>query len=505
MNFDFSAIFPTILESMGSFQPEIILGAGFLALVIIDLFLKKEHSPVIAILSLVVLLFSFIAVNGQVGQSESIFFKMYVVDSFSVFFKYLFIISAFLTILISLFADELKENGRRVGEYFVLIIGLTFGMVLMAGASNLLMIFLSIEMVSLVSYILVSYLKEDKKSNEAGLKYVIYGAFSSGLMIYGMSLLYGLTGSLDLGDINRFLVANSVNPIVLTLSFILIFGGFGYKIAAVPFHFWSPDVYEGAPTAITAFLSVGPKAAGFAIILRFLHSVFISHPVTDGYATLQIIDWVGILTVISVLTMTVGNVIALWQSNVKRLLAYSSIAHAGYMLMGTVLLSDQGISAIMFYLSYYLLMNIAIFFAFILIANFTKSYELDDMKGMGIKAPILAIPIVILLASLTGIPGTIGFAGKFVLFLAVLEKGSLYFWLAVIAVINSAISVFYYFKIAKVMFLKKLSDEDNQTKFDVPFAPAALLILLTIPVIVLGVYWQPIYDFAVSSAKMISL
>lgn len=502
MNYD--AIFSSILDSMGYFQPELILGGGFLALLIIDLFLKKEHSPIIAILALIVLTFTLVSVNAQAGVVQSLFFKMYAVDGFSIFFKYLFIIAAALAIVISLFSDELKKNGRRVGEYFILIIGLTFGMVLMAGSTNLLMIFLSIELVSIASYVLVSFLKDDKKSNEAGLKYIMYGAFSSGLMIYGMSLIYGLSGSLEIGEINRFFTANTVNPVVLTLAIILVLGGFAYKIAAVPFHFWSPDVYEGAPTPITAFLSVGPKAAGFAVILRFFHGLFISHQIPDGFESLQIIDWTGIIAALAVLTMTVGNITALWQTNVKRMLAYSSIAHAGYILMGVILLSDHGTAAVMFYLSYYLLMNLGIFYGLILIANKTNSFELDDLRGMGMRAPLIAVPIVVFLASLTGIPGTVGFAGKFMLFVAVLEKGSLFFWLAVIAVINSAISAFYYFKIVKIMFLKK-STEDSPVEVSVSFVPAALLILLTIPTIVLGLYWQPLYEMALTSVKMISL
>lgn len=501
---NYQSLFDVVIGNLGYFQPEIILGGGFLLLLIIDLFLKKEQSPIIAFLSLIVLVFAFFAVNAQSGTEQSLFFRMYAVDSYSVFFKYIFLISAAITILISLSSAELKKNNRRVGEYYIILVGLTFGMVLMSGATNLLMMFLAIELVSMASYVLVSFLKDDKKSNESGLKYIIYGAFSSGLMIYGMSLIYGATGTLDIADINRFLSANSVSPVLMTLSILLVLGGFGYKIAAVPFHFWSPDVYEGAPTPITAFLSVGPKAAGFALILRFFKGMFISHSIPDGFESLALVDWTAIIAAMAVLTMTVGNVSALWQTNVKRMFAYSSIAHAGYLLMGVLLLSDHGTAAVLFYLTYYMLMNLGAFFAIMLIANKTNSFELDDLRGMGMRAPILAIPLVVFLASLTGIPGTVGFAGKFMLFVAVLEKGNLYFWLAIIAVINSAISAFYYFKIVKMMFLKK-STEDNPVEVTVsPFA-AILLILLTIPTIVLGLYWQPLYDFALASVRMISM
>lgn len=502
MNLD--ALYTYVLNSIALLQPEVIVTIGLLGVLIIDLFTPKSMHKWSAGVFLGVMVLALISLSGQSGVQASVFFGMIAVDGYAVFFKYLFLVSAILATLITLFSDEMDRNGRRFGDYFIVMSGLVLGMMLMAGANNLLMMFISIELVSLASYILVSYLKDEKTSNEAGVKYIIYGAFSSGLMIYGISLIYGITGTLSISEINEVLKnpAVVIDPVTLTIAVLLTLGGFGYKIAAAPFHFWAPDAYEGAPTPVAAFLSVGPKAAGFAMMLRFFKTIFFGTSTPEGYQILDNIDWVSILAAVSVLTMTIGNVTALWQQNVKRMLAYSSIAHAGYILMGVILLSDSGIAAMMFYLAYYLIMNLGVFFTAMLIADKVQSFELDDWRGMGFRAPVLAVPMVIFLASLIGIPGTVGFAGKFLLFVAVLQQGSLYFWLALIAVANSVVSAFYYFKVVKMMYLKKpVENADGPISVSIP--ATVLVFVFAVPTIVLGLWWQPLYNWALASVRML--
>ncbi|MFQ5864200.1 MAG: NADH-quinone oxidoreductase subunit N, partial [bacterium] len=484
--------------------PELILTGAILILVIADILLKKEHSPWTSFLALGGLVIAFIAVLLQYKlDSRSIFNDMLVVDPFALYFKVLFIASTVLVILLSIGSIELA--GRPVGEYFTLLLSVTLGMFLMASATNLITIFIAIELVSVTSFVLATYLKTRRRSSEAGLKYAIYGAFSSGLMLYGISLIYGLTGSLNIYEISEIL--NTTNPERLTLfiSVLLILAGFGYKIAAVPFHFWAPDVYEGAPTPITAFLSVGPKAAGFALLIRFFNVALVSGG-SNGSATQWIsiagLDWSQLLAVISAATMTLGNLIAIVQNNIKRLLAYSSIAHAGYALMGTVLLSEQGIYATIFYLVVYYLMNLGAFLVVIVNQDLVGSESINDYKGLAWTAPIPAVAMGVFLFSLTGLPPTGGFVGKFYLFAALIKGGTEYYWLAVVGIINSVISLYYYARILKAMFLER-ADVEESVRLTVSPYYITLLVILVIPTILLGVYWAPLADFANNSLEFL--
>jgi len=503
MNLD--ALITYTLTSTALLQPELLVAVGLMLILVTDLFLEKTVQKWISVLFFLVMGLALVSLARQSEVQAQVFSGLISIDGYSVFFKYLFVVSALLAGVMSLFSEELNQNKRRLGEYFIVMTGMVLGMMLMAGAANLLMMFVAIELVSLSSYILVSYLKDDKISNESGVKYIIYGSFSSGLMIYGISLIYGITGTLSLSEMNAVLQnpAVTIDPVTLTISVLLILGGLGYKVAAAPFHFWAPDAYQGAPTPVAAFLSVAPKAAGFAMMLRFFKTVFFGSATQDGYVPLASLDWVSILAVISVLTMTIGNVTALWQQNVKRMLAYSSIAHAGYILMGVLLLSDSGIAAMMFYLAYYLIMNLGAFYVTMLLGDRVQSYELDDWRGLGFRAPVLAVPMVIFLASLIGIPGTVGFAGKFLLFVAVLQQGSLYFWLALIAVANSVVSAFYYFKVAKILFLKKSADPHAEP-VTAPVPAVVLLFVFAVPTLILGIWWSPLYNWAMASVRMIT-
>jgi NADH-quinone oxidoreductase subunit N len=447
-----------------------------------------------------------ILVLRQSGLNASIFSSMIAVDSFAVFFKLIVILTAILIVVFSLGSAELNAGGRKVGEYYALLTAGTLGMMLMAGASNLLMMYLALELSSISSYLLSGYTREAADSSEASLKYVIYGALSSGLMIYGISIVYGLTGSLSLYTINQalpgVLAQEGASSYALLVAGVLALAGFGYKISAVPFHFWTPDVYEGAPITITAFLSVASKAGGFAMMIRFFKVLFIdvnAVPLVAGtWTLLQGLRWMDIVALLSVLTMSVGNLVAIWQNNLKRLLAYSSIAHAGYMLMGVVVLSNEGLAAIMVYFAVYLFMNLGAFFVVMLISNKTGSEEIDDYKGMGARSPFLAFALATFLVSLTGLPPTAGFIGKLYLFASLMNGG--WVWLAVVGALNSVVALYYYVRIFRNMYLR--SDEQHGAPLAVGSMETAVLLVLLIPTLLLGLYFTPIVELAQASVRI---
>jgi NADH-quinone oxidoreductase subunit N len=428
---------------------------------------------------------------------------MVAVDSFAYFFKLVIIITAILIVVFSLGSSELNTAKRKLGEYYALLVALTLGMVLMAGASNLLMMYLALELSSISSYILSGYTKEAPDSSEASLKYVIYGALSSGLMLYGISIIYGLTGSLDIYTINQVLAQGHYNTIALLIAGILAMAGFGYKISAVPFHFWTPDVYEGAPITITAFLSVASKAGGFAMMIRFFKVTFIDSSVValplGAWASLKGFEWYHLVAAISVLTMTLGNLVAIWQNNLKRLLAYSSIAHAGYMLMGVVVLSNDGLAAIMLYFVVYLFMNLGAFYIVMLIADKTGSEDIEDYKGLGPRAPFITIALAVFLVSLTGLPPTAGFIGKLYLFAALLNHG--WVWLAIVGALNSVISLYYYVRIFRNMYLRS-SEHQQVAPLHFTVMQKATVLVLLVPTLLLGLYFGPLVQLAQASVKI---
>jgi len=421
------------------------------------------------------------------------------------FFKYFLVITSLLIVLFSFQSLELRKQAGHTGEYYCLIAALTFGMVLMSGAANLLLIYIAIELVSITSYILAGFSKSMKRSNEAALKYVIYGGASSGLMLYGISILFGLTGTLDLNTIQQVLGSGQVittgwNFAALIAGIVLMLAGFGYKISAVPFHFWTPDVYEGAPITITAFLAVGSKAAGFAVMVRFFYTSFFDGFLGNGtWASFAGVEWNLILAVLSVLTMTLGNFVAIWQDNLKRLLAYSSIAHAGYILMGVVVMSDLGLASMLLYLMVYFFMNLGAFYVVMLIADKIGSEKIDDYNGLGKRAPIIGVGLSVFLISLTGLPPTAGFIGKFFIFASVMD--SEFIWLAIVAIINSVVSLYYYARVLRNMYLREPLDGDSSP---ISFSPMAILmvVLFIIPNILFGIFYQPLMNIAQHSISI---
>jgi NADH-quinone oxidoreductase subunit N len=431
---------------------------------------------------------------------------MIAVDPFASFFKLLVGSTAVIIFLFSLYSAEVLATVKRLVEYSSLLVAMTLGMYLMAGATNLLMMVLSIELTGLSSYVLAGYTKEAPDSSEASLKYIIYGALSTGLMLYGISILFGLTGgAMDVYAINRALVTMPVSPIALLVASLLIIAGLGYKISAVPFHFWTPDVYEGAPVTITAFLSVASKASGFALLMRFFKIAFIDSSAVGlpagFWVTLQGFEWNKIIAVLSVLTMTLGNLVAVWQNNLKRLLAYSSIAHAGYMLMGLVILSDKGIAAVMIYFIVYMFMNLGAFYVVMLVANKTGSEDIDSYKGLGFRAPFVGVSLVIFFIALAGLPPTAGFIGKLFIFASLLDAR--WVWLAIVGALNSVVSLYYYVRVVRNMFLRDPEERAAQLKFSVP--EILILLLLVVPTFFFGLYYSPLVDLANASVHMLGI
>ncbi len=487
------------IDSLLHFSPEILIVIFAAAVIILDLVVKNRESVAVAHLALVGCLCTLAAVlfiHFSFRNPVSLFEGMIRLDEFSTFFKILLLLATAATILFSLRSQEL--DAKLKGEYYALLLAITLGMFLMASSTNLLMIFIALETVSLTSYILAGFLTHSPRSSEAAFKYITYGAVASGTMLFGLSLLFGMAGTGDLtqigGRLTELLASGEVSSLTVLIAITFVLAGVGYKIASVPFHMWSPDVYEGAPIPITAFLSVASKSAGFALFIRFFYTGF------GSTGLMQSVDWPFMLAIVSALTMTVGNLAALPQQNVKRLLAYSSIAHGGYLLMGGVLLSAEGVGAILFYLVVYLFMNLGAFYVVVLIANEVGSEMVDGYRGLSSRAPLVAWAMVIFLVSLAGIPPFAGFFGKWILFTAVLEQG--YYWLALVGLLNSVISLYYYARIVKAMFFEEADEETDSVSFST--STFALLSVFVIPTIFIG-FLNIFYTFSNISASVIPI
>lgn len=431
-----AALLPSIVASL----PEIIVVTGACILLIAGQFVPKERDAVLVWSSVVIVLLAALATFTLSGGAQPAYAGMFVADPFSVFFKSLFYLSILLTFLLSRNYADIEGIGGS--EYYVLLLLALSGMMIMASATDLLSIYVGLELMVLCTYVLTGFLRREQRSNEAALKYVILGAVSTGIFLYGVSLVYGLTGTTQLDRMAAAVTGDPLDPGLL-LAVVFIVAGLVFKIGAVPFHMWVPDVYEGAPTTITAFMSVGPKAAGFAVILR----VFLN-PLVAGSNV-----WI-ILAIIAVVTMALGSFVALVQDNFKRLLAYSSIAHAGFAIFGIVAGGADGVASVMLYLLIYTFMNLGIFGAVIMMRNGNFSGEvIEDYAGFAKLHPGLALLMLLYLFSLAGIPPTAGFFAKFYVLVALIERG--FVLLAVIAVLLSAVAAYFYIRIVMVMFMRE--------------------------------------------------
>ena len=483
------------------FIPELSLITFAIVVILLDLFIQRKGLlAVVSIAGLVVAAGFTIAMamtDMWGGSSQAIFNNMLAVDNFALFFKLLFLGIAALVILAS--TDYVSKFARFQGEYYALVLLSALGMMLMAATAELISIYVALELTSISLYVLVGFLK-NPKSTEASLKYLLLGAVASAVLLYGMALVFGFTGKTQLGEIAQVIQAMSLSGILsspgLILGIVLLIAGFGFKIAAVPFHMWVPDVYEGAPTPITAYLSVASKAAGFAIILRVFYSAF-------GLPQWLSLDWGLIFAVLAAIGMTLGNIVALPQTNIKRMLGYSSIAQAGYLMVGlaTVGLSPVadavGRSAVLFFLAGYAFANLGAFIAIIAISNKVNSDLIEDYSGMSKRAPLLALGLTLCLISLIGMPPAAGFMAKFYIFSGAVQHGLL--WLVVIAVINSVISAYYYLRVVKVMWLGEPVSEEK-----VPSSGALRLALSVscLGVLLLGVIPGFVMKLAEAAAQM---
>ena len=482
------------LDSLSHFIPELILAAGTLAIIVLDLALRDKSK--LGDIALIVAAASILALGFEPSSGGAwLFHRMLVFDSFAIFFRALIALAAVVAIWMSIGSEEVKNCDQ--GEYYAMLLASTFAMLLMAESANLLMAYLALEFASLTSYILTGFLRHNRRSLEAALKYLIYGGVASGTMIYGMSWIFGVSGSLDFAAINHALSTPAHLPVLAVfIALVLILAGMGYKVASVPFHMWAPDVYTGAPIPVTTFLAIGSKAAGFALLTRFFFPA-ISHLAAGGsWIALAGVDWPQLLLFVCVITMTLGNLAALQQTNMKRLLAYSSIAQAGYALMGFVVLSNDGIQAMLFYLFAYYVMDAGAFLVVMIVANSTGREDIDAYRGLAWRGGIVpAIALTIFLFSLTGIPLTVGFIGKFYLFAAVI-KGQFYL-LATVGVLNSVVSLYYYLRPVRMMFLEQPKGDEGTLKFE-PWN-YGLMGVLACATIVFGLYWGPIIAFAARS------
>ena len=453
-------------------MPELVITLTLLIVLVFDLFdsISKTVLGWMTIVGAGIALWVSIQMH-QAGMVGTQFSEMFKVDNFSLFFNIIFLVSTILVALISI--SYLGSGDRKQGPYYILILLATLGMMLMAAGNELIIVFLGLELMSLSLYVLAGYFRESPASSEAGMKYLLLGAFASAFFLYGIALIYGGAGTTSVPAIAEAVASPNKSPLLLAGMFLLIVG-FGFKVAIVPFHQWAPDVYEGAPTTIAAFISAGPKAAGFAAFLRIF---------MEALPNLQV-EWSGVIILLAMLTMTVGNVIAIAQTNIKRMLAYSSIAHAGYILIGLAAANSEGISSAMLYLLIYCVMNIGAFGAVILAKTADgESLMISDYAGLGLRKPLLAMFMTVMLLSLAGFPPTAGFVGKFYIFKSAVQAGHI--WLVIIGAVNTAISAFYYLRVVVTMYMR---EPEEELEFS-PYASTLVvgLIIAAIGVLLIGV------------------
>ncbi len=457
------------LKDVSFFSPELTLICVGLILMLLDLIVrKKEIVAAFAVAGAIVAMYGTYKLYG-IYEPQTAFNGMFLLDGYANFFKLIFYLNIILTICISI--KYMAVEKAAYGEYYALLMFATTGMMIMASAGDLIVLYLGLELMALSTYILAGLIRTQPRSNEAALKYFFLGAFSSAFLLYGISLTYGLTGTTNIKEIAAALTALQISGSpILYLSMIFMIVAFGFKIALVPFHMWAPDVYEGAPTSITAFMSVGPKAAGFAVLGRVLF---------DAFAMMHV-QWSSILIPIAVITMAVGSIIALAQTNIKRMLAYSSIAHAGYMLLGIITGTHEGLSSTINYLMIYLFMNIGAFAIVIMLRREGfQGEDLEDYMGLAKSHPLASALMLIFMFSLAGIPPTAGFVGKFYVFMEVINAG--YVYLAIIAVVFSAISAFFYLRVIMYMYMKDPKGEVTLTtspSMSIALAVTAMMILI---------------------------
>ena len=465
--------------------PMLVLAATAAIVIVLDLLPpreRKDHLGFVSALGVVLTLVMTYWMTFAIGGGELRGFRgMVVLDPFALFFN---IVIGYATGLVILFSmDYIRREGQEAGEFYILVLLSSLGMMLMASAGDLIIVFLGLETMSIALYVLTGFFRHRLEAGEASMKYFLIGAFASAFFLYGIALIFGATGSTNLDRIANAVAAGAGRDPMLAIGFGLLLVGFGFKISAVPFHMWAPDAYEGAPTSITAFIATGSKAAAFASLLRVLLTALRGAP----------LDWPMLMWGMAAITMTVGNVVALAQQNLKRMLAYSSIAHVGYMLVGVVAGGSLGNGAVLFYLLVYTFTTAGAFGAILLLErNGREAVQLADYGGLATRHPVLAVALSVFLLSLIGIPPTAGFVGKFYLFGAAVKSG--YVWLAVIGVLNSAVAAYYYLRLIVFMYMRE--PEGAPTVMAPSFSGALALVVALWGVVQLGVAPGPLFDLA---------
>jgi NADH-quinone oxidoreductase subunit N len=475
-------MFPVINWSLISL--EVLMSIILVILVVVDIALPKNaDKDWLGIFSFISLFGLIIFWLTQENLNGVTFSGMFVMDSLAWFFKGIFLVT--MVFVFAMTQQFFKSMGERRNEFYLLLWLALIGMCLIASSADFLLMFISIEILTISLYVMTAYLKSDRLSIEAGMKYLILGALASGFFLYGISFIYGAAHSTHFDVIQSYCRSHAMTPMTL-FAVVLIFAAVGFKIAAVPFHMWVADVYQGAPTPVTALLSVGSKAAGFIFLIRLFFGVFAPWHV----------QWSLALAVLSAITMTYGNLVAMFQTNIKRLLGYSSISHAGYLLMGAAAGSMLGASGINFYLLGYLFTNLAAFLVIIVFSVATKSDEITDYAGLSKRSDILAFAMLLALVSLAGMPPLAGFFGKFTLLMAVIQAK--YVWLALIAGANIVISTYYYLMVAKRIYVDA---PRNTNPIAVPESMQLLLAVAILGTIVIGIFQGPFLDAAMTAVK----
>jgi len=477
-------MFPVIDWSLASI--ETLIGLVLIFLLVVEIILPKNtQKDWIGSISFVALIGIIIFWLTQGSLNGTTFSGMFIMDPLAWFFKGIFLVS--MVFIFAMTKEFFKTLGERRNEFYLLLWLALIGMCLVASSADFLVLFISIEILTISLYVMTAYLKTDRLSIEAGMKYLILGALSSGFLLYGISFIYGTTHSTHFNVIAQYCQTHALSSMTL-FAMVMIFAAIGFKIAAVPFHMWVADVYQGAPTPVTALLSVGSKAAGFVALLRLFFNVFGAwHP-----------QWSLVLAVLSAITMTYGNLVAMHQTNIKRLLGYSSIAHAGYLLMGVTAATVLGGTGINFYLLGYMFTTLAAFLVIIVFSVATKSDEIADYAGLSKRSGILSVTMLFALVSLAGLPPLAGFFGKFILLMSVVQSG--YIWLALIAAVNIVISLYYYLVVAKRIYVDA---PINTTPILVPAGMRLLMVIAIVGIVVVGFFQGPFFDAAMTAIKSI--
>lgn len=454
--------------------PELIVLSTALLILTVELFLKEEQKGILAYMAVAGLWLAALFSARFIGVQVTLLGKMFVLDSFGLVLKILILVASSLAIFLAI--DFLSFPGSKQGEYYCLMLFSVLGMMIITAASNLIAIFVGIQLASVPLYILAGFQKFDLKSNEAALKYFLLGILTAGVTLYGLSLIYGLTGTLNLAEIAERLLHINLNDPVLFIGMTFIVSGLTFKIAAVPFHFWAPDTYEGAPTPVTAFIAAVPKVAGFAALVRLIFTAFPEFTP----------QWVGLFGLASILTMLTGNILAIPQRNIKRMLAFSGIAHVGYILIGLAVTNEHALSGMIFYLISYAAVTLGAFAVVIGLGRTSPENQIEDYAGLSERAPLLAGAMAIFFLCLVGFPTTSGFISKFLVFGAAIEKG--YAWLALVGVLNSVISLYYYLNVVRHMYFMPPKEK---TPVKVPWRIGAVIATAVVTVMSLGLYPEP--------------